>query len=133
MTRRWGYDLDYDKEIRDDDELLAMYDRAVKGNWIAFSPDYYTRLADLVVADPAVAASVGLSDEEVLELAYFLDRHPDDYVPLPGANTHGSAIWDGIQAIYPDALEDSMAALKATRRRAKTTLDRHRRNRIKYG
>lgn len=135
MSRNpWGYAIDYDAAIAEDESALLIAEAALAMNWIA--PDARDwRLTDLVFADLNVRAGLNLSLADLADLADYIECAPSVYdehalpITSPGSWARGRAIARRLDEYAPDSLFASREAAAASRKLHMTRLARHRRNR----
>lgn len=153
MTRRvirFGYTINYDKEIASDDLEIAACDRALahgyaKPEAIA-ARGYYYPLWRLAFEDAAVANSLELSKRDLYALADYAEIDERDYAAyglthetpeVPETRSafleRGKAALAKCTAAWPYDDLLTMAELKRCRARAVAARSRHRRNKEKYG
>lgn len=151
--RGWGFKVDYDLAIKQDEDLIARLTRLIDNRW--FKPaamvldgvthdlrPYSTTLVDLALMDVSgTAVQLGLSIDDLADLACTLHRDNrqaqlDGSVVMlnigtPGAYKRGDAIADRICAIWDGDLNDEETTRKILKH-AETALARHKRNQAKY-
>lgn len=163
MANGWGYKIDYDAAIKDDELTIAHYTRALANDWttdavVAFYAEHFAERAaaykaswgsamgsqstffDAVVTIPAFATSAGLTTEDVAVLIATHECYTDPYYDRFGdAPMTGPALWKRSDELGKklDALYfnhlDSRERLAKGLKKAKASLSRHKRNKKLYG
>ncbi len=143
----FGFAIDYDKAIADDDFLIAHAQRSIERGWYRRSIPFRDGSGMLEVMDlwqlmlyfRDVSTAAGYSDQDIADLAEYLDNDIWQIFPdLPDCRAtregrlRGKEIAQEIESmegiLYPDE-----AAARIGLRRAKASRARHVRNRDKYG
>jgi hypothetical protein len=143
----WGFKIDYDRAIADDDLLISHAQRSIDRGWYRRSIQstdgtWVLEVVDLwqlILYFRDVADAAGYSAQDVSDLAGYLEvdvwkLHPD----LPDCRSsregylRGKSIMDEIQPMEGMLYQDEVSA-RAGLRRAKASRARHVRNREKYG
>lgn len=149
----FGYKVDYDREIAQDERDIREFEAALANGWTHEDRSLGLSLPELVVyaaggVEPFAGRvryeALGLSPVDVAELAvWVLDNCLGDLPPklqelvdqgqeLPGWHARGEIVHKLVSAHYHSHVlteEQTRAALK----KAKASLARHRRNREKHG
>lgn len=146
----FGYALNYDKEIANDEAEIAAYERALAHDYTKPNSmqveGYYYPIWQLAFESRAIAKSIGLSGRDVGALADYIEMseaqivafghwHNALEVPETGRAWHerGKAALAKCTEAWPYDDLLSVAQLKRARSKAKAALARHMRNREKYG
>lgn len=149
----WGFKLNYDREIKADQDLITRMTNLIENRW--FHPatmikdgvahdisNYSISLIDLALMDVKVtAAQLVLSLDDLSDLAYAADRNfsqaqlDGNVVELPhenpGAYKRGEVIVDRLEAIWAGDLYTEALSRKVLKK-AKADLARHKRNKAKH-
>jgi hypothetical protein len=148
----FAFKIDYEKAIAEDEVEIAWAERSIERGWYRRSwphdnPEHgmydARELHQLVLRCPEVAASAGLSAQDVADFANSLDqfdsakRHcPSLPEPQPGSRSllRGDEVARELERVTLGGrwLHEDEAAARAALRRAKASRSRHRRNREKY-
>lgn len=161
FSKGWGFKIDYAKAIKEDEALIADCTRAIENHW--FIPVWHPPLATIRVEAPNVekgeseyceywtliqlfltfpeyAYAAGLTDEDLGVLVHTLDGYEGplyDRFPVP---ISGPQLWkksdeliSKIEQLLPSGTLYSEESNRATLKRAKASLARHKRNAKLYG
>jgi hypothetical protein len=148
----FGFRIDYDLAIAQDERVIAWAERSVERGWyvrtlryddLALGSYEADELWKLAIYFPDSWTSLGLTGQDVADLASSLDlldevrRHSRIPDPQSGASgiRRGDAIVAELEVLSLGGMRmyrDEVAA-RADLRRSKASLARHRRNRDKYG
>jgi hypothetical protein len=148
-SRGWGFRIDYDRAIADDDARIAWAQRSLERGWYRREIPYLhmegsmelLELWQLVLYCREVATSADYTEQDVADLACQLDvdiwaMHPDlpSEQAAPLGWRRGEAIVLELKKLSEGGLyliEDEAAARRELRR-AKASRARHLRNQEKY-
>lgn len=150
-ARKWGYSIDYDKEIANDEreisylssEACRAFAAVVEAKHVEGYP-YAGQMqtADVLFYAPELHEALGLTKDEVRAFFVALEADDDKIPTLYGARQPGDwRVGDKVaDRIGPDGLEPlhrwyvprETARVDALKK-AKARLSRHKRNKEKYG
>jgi len=146
VTRGFGYSINYDRAIADDDAVLAWIELSIQHGFyrrpIGDAGRVVNQLHELVIYFPDVASSLGFTPQDVADFAYAADMesawkmNPD--LPEARADRAGYRRGEevakqveamtGCQFLYEDETQ-----AKEARKKTKASRARHARNKEKYG
>lgn len=135
----WGYKVNYDREIADDEKLIAQCTLHLEQGWTAdrypgWKPGaFVVSLVDLVLGVEGVAATLGLSTDDVRDLRWFATDAGCNGDAAEGAYWWGECLHKQLDLLAPHWLAWTSEELSRCLRKAKDNLTRHRRNKAKYG
>ena len=158
-SKGWGFKIDYDQAIREDEKVIAETLRALEHKW--FQPIWHAPLATIKILPivegelefsdswniltlfllfPEFAYAAGLTDEDLGVLVYTLDGYEHERyncfpAPVVGPATYkrSDELLKQIEALWPSGYLYSEEKLRTQLKHAKAALSRHKRNKIKYG
>jgi hypothetical protein len=144
----WGYRINYDKAIAEDERQVAYHESALAngwfnwGEWVGFS----ATLSNLVLEKPEAAVALGLSTYDLGCLALV---HSDLNEVLEGRYAHhisalpqeahgvqwrrGREVEAQLKAVWPNETLYDEGKLREELKLHKTRLARHKRNKDKFG
>lgn len=146
----WAYQVDYDKEIANDEAEIARCTRALELGLHKLTDDGYGwSLADLCIvstvepqnklseADIAHARQVverlGLSRVDIANLAAYVESNvPIANEAQTGWYALGQMVHSRLLTEWPDDLMSTAERLRLRLKQAKAALARHRRNKVKF-
>lgn len=134
----FAYKLDYDKEIAQDEAAIARLETLLANEWLRGEQGEASTLVCILFQDPTQAEKLGFTRDDVVALAYslesdrFNDERPVEWMARSGRL--GEAICK-LMACNHATLSDLPARVDvvAALRRAKASLARHKRNKLKFG
>jgi hypothetical protein len=151
----WGFKINYVEAIKDDEARIkfalmcldkALYSRPIRRqdpSLQAMYGDYVVdNIASLVCYFPDVAASLGLTPQDVADFAFYADVDAWAMVPsLPESKDYknGKRVCQILETLVGHSdlanvrLFKDEADARANLRKARADLARHKRNQIKYG
>lgn len=129
----WGYAIDYDKAIAEDEKAIAMYERIIAGRWFLPAGQSSCFLWELALLDETIAAGLDLSRADLANLAAYMEAN----LPIADESgrdwySRGEEIDQRLQELCPDMLLTEEKAREALKFH-KTRLARHKRNKAKFG
>jgi hypothetical protein len=140
MTRGWGYEINYDEALAEDDRRIAEYDRALEFGWYAGRSEYgYCRdlkLVDLVLSNPDLPGVTLTTQERGNLIDFFMLEHidlPEGYEREAGWYERAETTIDRIESLFANFLPMDETEAKKERTQWVRSRGRHRRNKAKYG
>jgi hypothetical protein len=155
----WSFKIDYDKAIAEDEAYIAKLTTCMEKGWYATQITWSDTdgktvtselmdLADLALYVPGVAASIPLSLQDLSDMVAYRTRHSDpDYenqirtgvekmlgVTLPPESSCWYQRGEGVVCSLDGfTFLPREAEVKTLLKKAKASLSRHKRNKVKYG
>lgn len=141
MSKGWGFKIDYDASIKDDQAWIARSETCIKNRWFAREDLGVQPLIHILFLNPALGAPLGLSAEQIkFALAYEewqssgIESLDPNTLPADGSwRTIGREAYKVISTAVTDAhLIGTETRIREELRGAKAALARHLRNKKKY-
>jgi hypothetical protein len=153
VTRGFGFRIDYDRAIAQDDRVIAWAERSIERGWDLRTVPYsapalgsceVNELWMVALYFPDALPGLGLTAHDVANMAQAMDMydeaansHPGLPRPDPGAPgfRRGEEVFSGLQEMSFGGmrLHRDEAAERSDRRRTMASRARHVRNREKFG
>ncbi len=137
MSRGFGYAVNYDKALEEDQREIDLCDRILAARLFAVEDDGQLPPVWSIAWTPERAARAGLTSHDCVALQARVEANTDAVMALSDAEYRdaynaGGRIIDWLEAAYSEYLY-SEAEVKKWRRRVVASRSRHRRNRERYG